>query len=262
MNAASLRQIGLRWLVLLICLAIWQALALLWRTPFFPPPLDIAARVVDTWFSGSASSAFLTDAVWRDIVPSLQRMVSGWLLAVVIGIGLGTALGSLRRLAGYIDPVIHFVRAIPPPALLPLFMVLLGIGDTMKVSLITVGVLWPILLNTIDGVRSVEQVQLDTARAFRFSTWHTVRYVVLPSASPKVLAGMRISLSLALILMVISEMIAGVGGIGYHILYAQRVFRLMDMWAGILLLSVLGYLFNTALLMLEGRVLHWQRVND
>jgi ABC-type nitrate/sulfonate/bicarbonate transport system permease component len=248
-----------RWLVLLAVAVAWQLATIGGRSIFFPPLSEILGQARQLWLSGPASSLFLTPAVASDIVPSLGRLLGGWLLAVVAGVGLGTAIGLVRNLADYLDPVIEFVRAIPPPALIPPFIVVLGLGSDMKIALIAVGVVWPILLNTIDGVRSVDPVLVDTGRTLRTGRLRRLVYIVLPSAAPRIFAGLRVSLSLSLILMVISEMVAATGGIGFTIVQAERSFAIKQMWAGIVLLGVLGYLLNTLLLLVERRVLAWHR---
>jgi ABC-type nitrate/sulfonate/bicarbonate transport system permease component len=248
-----------RWLVLLAVAVGWQLATTGGRSIFFPPLTEILAQARRSWLSGPASSLFLTPAVASDVVPSLGRLLGGWLLAVVAGVSVGTAIGLVRNLADYLDPVIEFVRAIPPPALIPPFIVVLGLGSDMKIALIAVGVVWPILLNTIDGVRSVDPVLVDTGRTLRTGRPRRLAYIVLPSAAPRIFAGLRVSLSLSLILMVISEMVAATGGIGFTIVQAERSFAIKQMWAGIVLLGVLGYLLNTLLLLVERRVLAWHR---
>lgn len=250
---------ALRWGVLLALGVVWQLISVTVDSVFLPRMTDIVLRTYENWLSGPWQSLFLTPEVGSEIAPSVARMLAGWGIAVVAGIGLGTLIGLVREIADYVDPIVHFLRAIPPPALIPLFMVVLGIGDTMKVALIAVGVVFPILLNTIDGVRSIDRVQLDTGRVYGIGVRRRLTRVVLPSAMPKIFAGLRVSLSIALILMVISEMVAATDGIGFGILNAQRSFRVLDMWAGILVLGVLGYILNAALLKIEGRVLAWHR---
>jgi ABC-type nitrate/sulfonate/bicarbonate transport system permease component len=235
----------------------WQIVTTIRDTVFFPSPTEILGRARELWLTGPATHLFLSDALFDDVVPSLARLLSGWFIAVIGGIAVGFAIGRIRWVAGFVDPMVHFARAIPPPALIPLFIVLLGIGDAMKVGLIAFGVVWPILLNTIDGVSSVEPQQLETGRAFRVGRIRRTFRIVLPAASPKIFAGLRVSLSIAVILMVISEMVAATDGIGFRVLQAQRGFRIVDMWAGILLLSILGYALNAVLLGVEGRVLRW-----
>jgi ABC-type nitrate/sulfonate/bicarbonate transport system permease component len=251
--------LALRWLVLLVVAVAWQLATMGGRSVFFPPLTEVLRQALRAWLSGPASHAFLTPAVASDVVPSLGRLLGGWLLAVVAGVSVGTAVGLVRNLADYLDPVIEFVRAIPPPAMIPPFLVVLGLGSDMKIALIAVGVVWPILLNTIDGVRSVDPVLMDTGRTFRTGRLRRLVFIVLPSASPRIFAGLRVSLSLSLILMVISEMVAATGGIGFTIVQAERSFAIKQMWAGILLLGVLGYLLNSLLLLVERGVLAWHR---
>jgi ABC-type nitrate/sulfonate/bicarbonate transport system permease component len=253
------RAFALRWGVLALFALAWQLLTQWADTPYFPPLTDILTRVYETWLTGPASRLFLTEAVGADIVPSLYRLLVGWGIAVVLGIAAGFALGLARRVQDYADPLVHFLRSIPPPVLIPPFIILLGIGDRMKIALITLGVVWPILLNTVDGVRSVEPTQVDTGRVYGIPPALRLRRIVFPSAMPKIFAGLRVSLSLALILMVISEMFAATDGIGFWIVSAQRSFRLLDMWAGIVVLGVLGYLLNAVLLAVEHRALRWHR---
>jgi len=248
-----------RWLVLLAVAVVWQIATTGGRSVFFPAVTEILAQARRLWLSGPASSAFLSPAVAQDVVPSLARLLGGWLIAVVGGVAVGTAIGLVRNLADYLSPAIEFVRAIPPPALIPPFLVLFGLGSEMKVALIAVGVVWPILLNTIDGVRSVDPVLVDTGRAFRTRRVRRLAFIVLPSAAPRIFAGLRVSLSLALILMVISEMVAATGGIGFTILQAERGFAITEMWAGIVLLGVLGYVLNALLLVAERHLLAWHR---
>jgi ABC-type nitrate/sulfonate/bicarbonate transport system permease component len=155
--------------------------------------------------------------------------------------------------------LVEFLRAIPPPLLIPIAILVLGIGAQMKVAVIAAGCVWPILLNTIDGVRGTEPTLLETSRVYGVGRWDILRSVVLPAASPRIFAGLRIALSLALILMVISEMQASTNGIGFFVLQAQRSFAIPEMWSGILLLGLLGYLINGGFALLERRLLRWHR---
>jgi len=217
---------------------------------YYPPLTDVLATFKDTW---------LFERVGSDVVPSLTRMALGFVIACIAGIVLGTALGVSRRLRIAADPVVEFLRAIPPPALIPFGIVVLGTGTTMKVFLIAFVCLWPVLLNTLDGVRGVEPTLHETARVYRISLRDRLFGVLLPAASPQIFAGMRTSLSLALILMVISEMVASTNGIGYFVLQSQRSFAIPEMWSGILLLGLLGYVLNVGFVMIERRVLRWHR---
>jgi ABC-type nitrate/sulfonate/bicarbonate transport system permease component len=209
------------------------------------------------WLSGPPGHLFLSDGVFRDILPSLARALGGWMLAALIGVPLGVLIGRWRRASEFLDPTLQFLRAIPGPALIPVFIILLGTESTMRVTLIAFGSVWPILLNTIEGTQTVDPVQLDTARAFRLPALARLRRIILPAAAPKIFAGLRISLSLAVILMVVSELVASTSGIGYRIQNAQIMFLLTDMWCGIVLLALIGYALNALFLKFEARILRW-----
>jgi ABC-type nitrate/sulfonate/bicarbonate transport system permease component len=243
--------------VLVVLVAGWELATRLAEDPFFPRPSKIAKNMRELWFSGPASQLWLTENVREDIVPSLSRLLGGWAIAAVIGIGIGVALGRLPMLADYLGPLLHFLRAVPPPALLPVFIVILGLSTTMQLGVIVFGVIWPIMLNSIDGARSVQPTQVETARVFRVTRLRWLFGVVLPAAAPKIFAGLRISLSLALILMVISELIGTTDGLGRALEDAKGEFSIPDMWAVVVLLGILGYVLNAALLAIENVVLRW-----
>ncbi|MFD2489851.1 ABC transporter permease [Amycolatopsis jiangsuensis] len=247
-----------KWLLFVVLVLLWELATRLSESVFFPPPSKIATAAVKLWFSGPGSQLFLGDAVFEHVLPSLARVLGGWLLSVVVGIALGTALGRSRTGMDYVGPLFAFFRAIPPPALVPVFIVLFHIGPGMQIATIIFGSLWPVLLNTVDGVRSVDKVKVETARAFRTPRRYWIGMVVLPAALPKIFAGLRLSLSIALILMAISELVGALNGIGYALSAAQRAFDYDQMWAWVVLLGILGYGFNAALLAVERRVLGWQ----
>ncbi|HWM19412.1 MAG TPA: ABC transporter permease [Ilumatobacteraceae bacterium] len=250
---ARLRDAGIRVAAIAAAIAVWYVLTARADSLFFPTPDKVFTAVWDDWIRPYSTT-------WSEnLRPSLTRLLAGYLIAAALAIAAGIMIGRSRRLGDYVEPVIDFVRAIPPPALLPLFLVLLGIGDSMKIALIATGVFPPILLNSIDGVRSIDPLYLDTANVFRISRLHRVTHVILPSAAPKIFAGLRISLSIAVILMVISELIAATNGVGFRILQSQRQFLMVDLWAGLVVLGVIGAGLNAGLSVIERRVLRWER---
>ncbi len=261
-QAHALRKslwIAMRWIVLVAIVVIWQVATMLMDNPFFPTPVKIVQQAAKLWLPGE--DGLLSPSMRADVLPSIGRTLAGFFLAVVAGVLLGTAIALSRRLEGYLDWILQFMRAVPPPTLFPVFLILLGTTDQMRIALIAFGSVWPILLNTIEGVRSVRPLTIETSRVFRITPVSRLFKVVLPAAGPKILAGVRTSVSLALILMVISEMIASSSGIGYQLVQAQRSFAITRMWAAILLLAILGYLFNFVLTIVERRILAWQRAS-
>jgi ABC-type nitrate/sulfonate/bicarbonate transport system permease component len=234
----------------LLLLAIWAVWSSGSDTYYFPPLTDILEKFADTW---------LFERVGSDVVPSLVRLALGYGIACVVAVAAGLALGLSRPLRRATDPIVQFLRAIPPPALLPFGILVLGVGTSMKVFIIAFVCLWPVLLNTIDGVAGVDPTLRETARVYDIGPRDRLLRVTLPAAAPQIFAGMRTSLSLALILMVISEMVASTNGIGYFVLQSQRSFAIPEMWSGILLLGILGYVLNAIFLLVERRVLRWHR---
>jgi ABC-type nitrate/sulfonate/bicarbonate transport system permease component len=232
-------------LALLALLWIWTSGA---QSYYFPPFGDVLRAFNDTW---------VFERVREDVLPSLVRLGIGYAIAVVVGISLGVVLGQRRTLRRMATPPIEFLRAIPAPALIPFAILVLGVENDSKIFLIAIVCVFPILLNAIDGVGGVEPTLLDTTSVYRIGAVDRLRYVVLPAAAPQIFAGMRTALSLSLILMVISEMVASTNGIGYFILQAQRSFAITEMWSGILLLGLLGYGLNAIFTLVERRVLAW-----
>ncbi|MEU6714109.1 ABC transporter permease [Nonomuraea sp. NPDC046802] len=240
-------------------IAVWELVTRWLEDTDFPPPTTIVARMHELWFSGPAARLFLTDDAVDNIVPSMGRMFSGWLLAAFIGVVAGVMLGRSRVAADYVDALIEFGRSVPPPLLLPLFLVLFQAGLAMQLAAIVCGVVWPVLLNSIDGARNVDRTYTETATVFGLSRAQRLRRIVIPAASPKIFAGLRLSLSLALILMVISEVFGSTDGIGYQLLQAQRSFDTPGVWATIALLGMLGYIVNSFFVLAERRLLIWHR---
>jgi ABC-type nitrate/sulfonate/bicarbonate transport system permease component len=137
--------------------------------------------------------------------------------------------------------------------------VIFKLGTQMEVAFIAFGAIWPILLNTIDGARSVDRLQAETARAFRLSAGQQLTRLIVPATLPKFFAGLRISVSLSLVLMVIAELTGSSNGIGYQMNSASSGFDLTGLWAGIVLLGILGYVLNAAVLGVEHHLLAWHR---
>ena len=231
-------------------IALWWWTSSSSTTFFFPPLSRIVKSLEDDW---------LFEQVGTDLVPSLTRFTVGYVLAVASGISLGVLIGLAPRVRRASLPVIEFLRSIPPPLMLPFVLVVIGIGDNSKIALIVLGAVWPVLLNTVDGVRGVDPLMLDVARSFGLGRATRIRRVMLPAASPKIVAGMRTALSIGLILMIISEMVASSNGLGFRVLSAQRSFDSPGTYAGVIVIGVVGLVVNFGFLVVEARIMRWHR---
>lgn len=234
--------IGLVW--------IWWVTSADSTSYFYPPLSRVVDKLRDDW---------VFDRVFSDLVPSLTRFTVGYLVAVVAGIALGTALGLMPRLRRAAQPVTEFLRALPPPLFLPFVIVTFGIGNTSKIAVIALGSVFVILLNTIDGVRGVDPQLLDTAASFRVPRRRQITHIVIPAASPQIAVGMRTGLAVGLIMMIISEMQGSTNGLGYQVLAAQRSFDTAGMFAGIIVIGIVGLVVNIGFVLVEGRIMRWYR---
>ena len=252
-RARTLRRLGRAGLGLVAPVAL---VALWWWTSrdstsyLFPPLGEVVESLRDDW---------LGDRLGSDVAPSLRRFGIGFGLAAVLGVAAGTVIGLTPWLRRAAQPVVELVRSIPAPLLFPIALVLFGIGDGSKVALIVLGAVWPVLLNTIDGVRGVDPQVLDVARSFRLDARTRIGRVVLPAASPMIAAGLRIGLSVALLLTVVSEMRGGTNGLGFRIRADQRSFDTASSYAGVIVIGLVGLVVNLGFVAVERRVMHWHR---
>jgi ABC-type nitrate/sulfonate/bicarbonate transport system permease component len=243
-----LRKIGLAVGLPVVLVVVWW-FASASSTDFYFPPLEkIVKTFPDTWFG---------PRMVDDVLPSLLRLAIGYAAALIMGIGLGLLIGANPRLRATVEPLLEFLRAVPPPVLVPILMLMAGIGDTMKVLVILSGCVWPILLNTVEGVRAVDEVLTDTCRSYRIRGGLRVWHLMVRSASPQIVAGARQALSIGIILMVISEMFAASSGIGFTVIQFKDGFRIPQMWTGVILLGLLGVLLALLFRLAERYVLGW-----
>lgn len=232
----------------LILVAIWWFATAGSTSAMNPSLSSIMERFADNWFG----ELFVTE-----FIPSLMRMLAGYGIAIVLGVGLGMLIGLNSVIRRLTSPLVSFLRSIPGAALLPPAVLLLGVGPSMKVAIIAFICLWPILLNTIDGVDETHTTMTNTAKVLGIGGTRRFFEITVPAAGPRIFTGMRTSLALALIMLVISEMIASTDGLGFFILQAQRTFDTADMWSGIILLGLLGYALTLVFTLVERRVLGW-----
>jgi ABC-type nitrate/sulfonate/bicarbonate transport system permease component len=242
-----------RWLgvgLIVVLLLLWELAAATGRMPSLSFPR--MSEILAAWWR-----LILSGELPRELADSLWRMFTGYFVGVLLGVLLGLLMGYFRFFYNLLEPITEVLRPIPSPAYLPIVILFLGIDDEMKVFMIAFASLFPVLINTYSGVRSVDPIQLQTARTFGVTGRKLIWRIVLPAASPYIFTGMRVSLAVALIVMVISEMVAASSGIGYFILSAQRGFQIREMFAGVLTLAVVGYALNRLFIAVENRVLAW-----
>ena len=248
MTVGVLRRIAFVLALPALLFTLWWVLSADSESFYFPPLSEILDALVEEWLG-----ARLLD----DVVPSLLRLAAGYALAVVVAVTLGVLIGTYRRLRDVLEPGLEFFRAIPPPVLVPIFLLIFGIDDAFKIIVIAFGCMWPILLNTAEGVRAVDDVLSDTARTYGVVGSARLRHLILPGASPQIFAGLRQGLSVAIILMVISELFAASNGLGFAIVQSQRSFAIPEMWAGMLVLGLLGVSLALLFRLVENRQLAW-----
>ncbi|MET8155420.1 ABC transporter permease [Sphaerisporangium sp. NPDC005289] len=240
-----------RSLALVLLAATWELLP---RTGVvdrvFVPPLS---EVLAAWYDLLAGGQLL-----EHFQASLIRSVSGFGLAIVLAIPLGLAIGWYRPVADFLTPVLELFRNTSPVALLPVFILILGLGETSKITFILYACAWPILLNTIGGVRTVEPLLIKSARSMGLGPLRLFRKVILPAAVPAVFTGVRLAGAYSILVLLFAEMVGAKAGLGYLVQDAQFSFRIPDMYAGIITISVLGVLFNLLLLTVERRFSTWR----
>lgn len=227
---------------------LWWVLSANSTSTFFPPLRDIVQRLYDLWIVGDTKEM---------LKPSLSHFVIGYAIAGVLGVAIGALLWRFTRLSHAVSPLLYFVYVLPAVAVLPAVIAIMGIDAEMKVTIIVLAAIWPTLLNTLDGMRGIDPIKLDTAKVMHMSSLHTVRSVVLPGAMPQIMAGLRHSLQIAVIMMVVSELVASTSGIGFFILDAQQRFAMTDMWTGIIVLALVGSALTFLFIAVERVVLAW-----
>jgi ABC-type nitrate/sulfonate/bicarbonate transport system permease component len=238
--------------------AFAAALLLLWQvlsdmkiiSPiFFPPPSKTLLELYRQFTEGT---------IWKPLQETTLRMFYGWLAASLLGVVLGAAIGSSRTARDFLHPLLEFLRPLPASAIIPPAILFLGLSNTMAVSVIAFGAIWPVLLSSVYGFASVSRQLVDVAAALRLSRMQFLVKIAVPGALPDILAGARVSLAIALILAVVTEMQASQPGLGQNILLAQRTYRSPELYAGVVVLGLMGFVINYALQLIERRCLRWR----
>ena len=235
-----------------LLLALWEFGAR--ATPKLELYLPPVSRILS-----ALGQALAAGSITQHALITLTRFTEGFLLAAVLAVLSGVVLGYFRSLNSLLATLIELLRPMPSVAIIPVAILLLGIGDGMIVTVTVYASLWPILINTIDGVRNIDSTLIDTGRTFGLSRWRILWQIILPGASPYIVTGLRIGLSIALILVTTAEMMAGSKGLGFFVLDEERAMNSANMYAGIVVVALLGYALNRLFLMIESRAMKWRR---
>jgi ABC-type nitrate/sulfonate/bicarbonate transport system permease component len=239
---------GLIFLALTLTGLEWLTRAGVINRVLFPPPSVIATTL---W-------ALLGDgAVLKPLGATLALFAAGYVLAVTGGILLGLAMGASPTVNHLLDPLIECIRPMPKAALVPVLMLFLGFGAAMQVTAVVLASFFPVLINTVQGVRGTDPVLTATGRTFGLGRAAITFKIILPAAMPFIFTGMRVAVGLALLMTILTEMLAGGGGLGYLVLENQRAFRIRDMYAWLVILAAIGLLINIAMARAERRFVPW-----
>jgi ABC-type nitrate/sulfonate/bicarbonate transport system permease component len=215
---------------------------------YFPPPTVVFASLYKLLRDG---------ALLMHLGATLSRALVGFGCATLVAVPAGMLIGEFRWMRYLLEPLVDMLRPMPSAAVIPVAILLFGIGNEMKIAVIIFGSLWPTIIGTVDGIRGVDPLLVDTGRLLQLSPAQSLLRIVLPAAMPTIVTSMRISLAIALILTVTSEMIAGSDGLGYFILDSERSFAFPEMFAGIIVVGLVGYVASRGFALLDGKILFW-----
>jgi NitT/TauT family transport system permease protein len=217
---------------------------------FFPASTAIVAQIGPLLESGE-----LLSNTWI----SVQRLLIGFVVGAVPGLVLGLAMGLYRYLRLVVEPLVAATYPVPKSAIFPLFLLIFGLGEASKVAVVAVGVFFPVLINTAAGVLAIDKVYRDVGRNFRAGRFQTFRTVALPGALPMVMTGVKLAIGMALMLIVAAEMLGGDSGLGYLIWNSWQTFSVETMYIALIVISVLGVVFNMIVNEVERVLVPWRR---
>lgn len=235
----------------LVLLGLWEVGARLGVVDarFFPPPTTIGSAFVEMVMSGE---------LWEHIIVSLIRIFVGFLLGAVPGIALGLIMGFVPLVRAAFQPLVDALLPIPKIAILPLLLMVFGLGETTKYLVIAIGVFFPVLINTMAGVVNIDRIYIDVGRNFGAGRLYFYRTVALPGSLPMIFAGLKLGVGVAFLLIVAAEFVGARSGIGFMIWNGWQVFRVEQLYVGLFLISVFGILFAAAVDRLESALLPWK----
>jgi ABC-type nitrate/sulfonate/bicarbonate transport system permease component len=257
LNMPRVRLALLRSVSIVLFFVIWAAFSFanarylkLFNAVLMPGPLDVLRTGIDLIKSGELQN---------DILASMSRVLQGFAIAAVLGVGLGMAVGRSRLLENLIDPMLELLRPIPPLAFLPMMVLWFGIGEASKIAFIAYAAFFPIFTTTLEGIKYVDPLLLRAASSLGASQRDLFRYVVLPAAMPGIITGLRLGFGLSFFVIVAAEFIAADSGLGYLINDARTFFLVSQMLLGAAVIGLIGFTFNRLLRLLEARLLRWRK---
>ncbi len=240
---------------LFLLIIVWEVLPDLgWvDSTFFSPPSKVI-RALDR--------LIVSGVLWGHFISSIQRSLIGLGLAILVGVTFGIFIGWFKRVEYFLDPILQSFRQMPSLALFPVFILFFGIGEVSKVVIIFWASLWSILLNTINGVKNVDKILIDSAKTLGASRTFIFLKVVLPAAVPSIMTGVRLGGAHSVVALVAAEMIGAEAGLGFLVFYSQETFKVPDMFAAILSLTFVGLVINYSLLFIENRLTKWKGTSE
>lgn len=236
----------------LLLLAVWEICARshVIDTRFFPAPSNVLVHLVDLARSGE---------LWKHVGASVYRLVVGFCVGCFPAIVLGLAIGLYRPVRAAFDPLISATYPIPKSSLLPLILLIFGLGESSKIAMVAIGVFYPVVINTAAGVRQIAPIFLDVGHNFGASRFNMFRTVALPGALPLIMTGIKLGAGMGLVLIAIAEMVGAKQGLGYMIWNAWELFDVETMYVGLFVIAIIGFVMNTALDALERAIVPWRK---
>jgi len=235
-----------------VLLLVWQAAAQvgLLDQRFFPAPSRIFGTLEELIANGS---------LWHNTLASLQRFVLGCIVGGVPALFLGIAMGMSRPLRAIVDPLIAVTYPVPKSAILPLMLLIFGLGEGSKIAMVAIGAFYPIAINSAAGVLSINKIYLDVGTHFRATRWQFFRTIALPGALPFIMTGARLGAGLALVLIALAEMVGAKSGLGYMIWNSWELLDVETMYVGILVIAFIGFLLTFILNEVEAWLIPWSK---
>jgi ABC-type nitrate/sulfonate/bicarbonate transport system permease component len=236
----------------LVLLGLWEICARtgVIDTRFFPAPSNIIRHLVELAASGS---------LWRHVGASLYRLVVGFFVGCAPAIVIGLAIGLYRPVRAAFDPLISATYPIPKSSLLPLILLIFGLGESSKIAMVAIGVFYPVVINTAAGVRQIAPIFLDVGRNFGASRFNMFRTVALPGALPLIMTGIKLGAGMGLVLIAIAEMVGAKQGLGYMIWNAWELFDVQTMYVGLFVIAIIGFVMNAGFDALERAIVPWRK---